>query len=187
MIEEKNEIRNLSLYSEDKKHRYLLSRVWDEKKPIPLFVSKCSGEADGIHLELTNTLITNNLYALGYGGYYAVNLCSGIHGKTRELKDKETDRIILEYAKKSSEVIISWGTLNTLVLKEREEEVLKLLKGAKKKVLAVSDRIGRTNLHILTPCVRSGFFLSEVNLKDNLLHSEKKTEKTEKSSENPKA
>lgn len=178
MIEERNEIHNFSLYSDDKKHRYLLSRIWDEKKPIPLFVSKCSGEADGIYLELTNTLITNNLYSLGYGGYYAVNLCSGIHGKTRDMKDKETDKIILEYAKKSSEIIISWGTLNTLVLKERETEVLKLLKSAKKKVLAVSDRSGRTNLHILTPCVRSGFFLSEYNIKE-VTDTQKKTEKTE--------
>ncbi len=179
MIEERSEIKNLSLYSENRKHRYLLARVWDEKKPIPLFVSKCSGEADGIHLELTNTLITNNLYALGYGGYYAVNLCSGIHGKTKELTDKETDCIILDYAKKASEIIISWGTLNTLVLKGRELEVLKLLKTTKKKVLAVSDRSGRTNLHILTPCVRSGFVLSEVDLKEIMAHSLKKTDKTE--------
>lgn len=181
MLEERNEIKNFTLYSDDKNHRYLLTRIWDEKKPIPLFVSKCSGEADGIYLELTNTLITNNLYELGYGGYYAVNLCSGIHGKTRSLKDNETDNIILKYAKKSSEIIISWGTLNTLVLKERETEVLKLLKSAKKKVLAVSDNNGRTNLHILTPCVRSGFVLNEVNLKEILAEGLKKTEKTEKS------
>lgn len=63
MIEERNEIRNFCLYSEDRNHRYLLARIWDEKKSIPLFISKCSGEADGIQLELTNTLITNNLYA----------------------------------------------------------------------------------------------------------------------------
>ena len=25
-----------------------LARIWDEKKSIPLFISKCSGEADGI-------------------------------------------------------------------------------------------------------------------------------------------
>ena len=98
----------------------------------------------------------------------------------RSLKDNETDNIILEYAKKASEIIISWGTLNTLVLKERETEVLKLLKSAKKKVLAVSDNNGRTNLHILTPCVRSGFVLNEVNLKEILTEGLKKTEKTEK-------
>lgn len=166
MIEERNEIRNFCLYSEDGNHRYLLARIWDEKKSIPLFISKCSGEADGIQLELTNTLITNNLYALGYGGYYAVNLCSGIHGRTKEIKDKETDRII------------SWGKLTTNILKERESEVFKLLKSSKKKILSVSDSNGRTNLHILTPCVRNGFFLIEYNIKVSS-HSQKKAEKTE--------
>ena len=84
MIEESNKINNFCLYSDDKNHRYLLSRIWDEKKSIPLFVSKYSGEADGIFLELTNTLITNNLYNLGYGGYYAVNLKQKSR-KTRKL------------------------------------------------------------------------------------------------------
>lgn len=92
---------------------------------------------------------------MGYGGYYAVNLCSGIHSKTKEQKDKKTDEIILEYAKKASEIIISWGTLNTLTLKKREDEVLKILKSAKKKILAVSDRNGRTNLRIVTYAERS--------------------------------
>lgn len=178
MIEESNKINNFCLYSDDKNHRYLLSRIWDEKKSIPLFVSKYSGEADGIFLELTNTLITNNLYNLGYGGYYAVNLCSGIHSKTKEQKDKKTDKIILEYAKKASEIIISWGTLNTLTLKKREDEVLKILKSAKKKILTVSDRNGRTNLHILTPCVRNGFFLTEYSTKEEI-HTQIKAEKTE--------
>lgn len=73
MIEVRNEIRNFCLYSEDGNHRYLLARIWDEKKSIPLFISKCSGEAGGIQLELTNTLITNNLYAFGYGeNFYAL-------------------------------------------------------------------------------------------------------------------
>ena len=81
MREESNQIENFGIYSDDDTHRYLLARIWDKKKPIPLFVSKRSGQADGICLELTNSLITNNLYTLGYGGYYSVNLCSGIFVK----------------------------------------------------------------------------------------------------------
>ena len=102
----------------------------------------------------------------------------GIHSKTKEQKDKKTDEIILEYAKKASEIIISWGTLNTLTLKKREDEVLKILKSAKKKILTVSDRNGRTNLHILTPCVRNGFFLTEYSTKEEI-HTQIKAEKTE--------
>ncbi len=183
MREESNQIENFAIYSDDDKHRYLLARIWDKKKPIPLFISKRSGKADGIYLELTNSLITNNLYTLGYGGYYAVNLCSGIFGKTENLFDDETDKIISDYAKKASEIIISWGNITRNDIKEREKKVLKLLKISKKRVLAVSDGNGKENIHILTPSVRNGFSLSEVNLKELLALTEKKTEKTENSNE----
>lgn len=181
MREESNQIENFGIYSDDDTHRYLLARIWDKKKPIPLFVSKRSGQADGIYLELTNSLMTNNLYTLGYGGYYSVNLCSGIFGKTETLADEETDKIIAEYAKKASEVIISWGNLTRNDLKEREVKVLKVLKTAKKRVLAVSDGNGKENVHILTPSVRNSFSLVEVNIKELLAHTEKKAEKTENS------
>lgn len=85
MKEEATVIKNFAVYNDEETHRYVLCRIWDEKKPIPLFVSKMSGQADGIFLELTNSLITNNLYKLGYGGYYTVNLCSGIH-ETKALR-----------------------------------------------------------------------------------------------------
>ena len=180
MREEKNTIENYAIYSDNEKHRYILERVWDKAKPIPLFISKRSGTANGIYLELTNSLITNNLYKLGYGGYYSANLCSGIHGKTTELADSETDRYITEYAKKSSEIIISWGTLTKNDMKEREREVLKLLKGIKKKVLAVADGNGKENVHVLTPSIRNGFELTEVNVKELLNIASEKTVKTEK-------
>ena len=179
MLEERNGIQNLTLFNDSKTHRYLLSRIWDEKKPIPLFVSKCSGEADGIFLEVTNMLISNNLYRLGYGGYYAVNLCSGIYGRTEELCDSQTDQIIREYAKQADSVILSWGSLTKKDLKEREKAVYVILKASKKKVFAVTDE-KKTNVHILTPSVRNGFTLTEVNVKEILLKlSPEKTEKTE--------
>ena len=78
MITENNTIVNECIYSDDRAHRYLMSRIWDKDKPITMFVTKTSGTANGIVIELTNNIITNNLYKLGYGGYYAVNLCSAI-------------------------------------------------------------------------------------------------------------
>ena len=93
MIEERNEIRNFCLYSEDRNHRYLLARIWDEKKSIPLFILKCSGEADGIQLELTNTLITNNLYALGYGENFDALAQKGLNFSNKFIPQ------IIEYAR----------------------------------------------------------------------------------------
>ena len=44
MREESNQIENYGIYSDDDTHRYLLARIWDKNKPIPLFISKRSGQ-----------------------------------------------------------------------------------------------------------------------------------------------
>ena len=161
MISEKNKIENECIYNEDKSHRYLLSRVWDKEKPIAMFFTKNSGQADGVYIELTNNIITNNLYRLGYGGYYAVNLYSAVDNASDNLFDKDTDNIIKKYAKISSEIIIAWGSLTTNKLKERELAVIDILNKSGKKLLTVCDASGHKNVHPLTPSVRQSFLLAD--------------------------
>ena len=160
MINEKNSIQNECIYSDDKNHRYLLSRIWNKDKPIALFITKNAGMANGIYIELTNNIITNNLYKLGYGGYYAVNLYSAINQRDK-MFDKTTDDIIKKYSKLANDVIIAWGTLTTKSLQRRESDVLDLLIKNSKKLLTVCDNTGHMNVHPLTPSVRQGFILTE--------------------------
>ena len=163
MISEKNKIENECIYNEDKSHRYLLSRLWDKEKPTVMFFTKNSGQADGIYIELTNNIITNNLYRLGYGGYYAVNLYSAVDRSCKDMYDKETDSIIKKYIKLSSEIIIAWGSLTTNMLKERETAVIDILNKSGKRLLTVCDSNGHKNVHPLTPSVRQGFLLADWN------------------------
>lgn len=160
MINEKNSIQNECIYSDDKNHRYLLSRIWNKDKPIALFITKNAGMANGIYIELTNNIITNNLYKLGYGGYYAVNLYSAINQRDK-MFDKTTDDIIKKYSKLANDVIIAWGTLTTKSLQRRESDVLDILIKNSKKLLTVCDNTGHMNVHPLTPSVRQGFILTE--------------------------
>lgn len=160
MINEKNSIQNECIYSDDKNHRYLLSRIWNKDKPIALFITKNAGMANGIYIELTNNIITNNLYKLGYGGYYAVNLYSAINQRDK-MFDKTTDDIIKKYSKLANDVIIAWGTLTTKSLQKRESDVLDILIKNSKKLLTVCDNTGHMNVHPLTPSVRQGFMLTE--------------------------
>lgn len=160
MINEKNSIQNECIYSDDKNHRYLLSRIWNKDKPIALFITKNAGMANGIYIELTNNIITNNLYKLGYGGYYAVNLYSAINQRDK-MFDKTTDDIIKKYSKLANDVIIAWGTLTTKSLQRRESDVLDILIKNSKKLLTVCDNTGHMNVHPLTPSVRQGFMLTE--------------------------
>lgn len=163
-MNEKSTITNECIFSDDKSHRYLMTRVWNKEKPIAMFVTKSSGTADGIYLELTNNIITNNLYKLGYGGYHAVNLCSAIDHSDKVQFDKTTDDIIKKYAKQSSEIIIAWGTLTTKSMKAREVDVIALLHSTKKKLLTVCDSNGHSNVHPLTPSVRQEFLLTPLKL-----------------------
>ena len=161
MINDSNKIENEVIFSDDKKHRYLLSRIWDNSKPIPLFITKSAGKADGIYLDLTTNIISSNLYMLGYGGFYAVNLISAVDNTAEIMYDKDTDNIIKKYAKVSSEIIIAWGSLSTKSMQTRESDILQILKKSGKKLLCTADNKGNTNIHPLTPSVRKSFQLAD--------------------------
>lgn len=164
MINKSNKIENEVIYSDDKSHRYLLSRIWDKEKSIPMFVTKSAGESDGIYLDLTTNIISSNLYKLGYGGFYAVNLISAIDKNSNDLYDKDTDLIIKKYSKACSEIIIAWGTLTTKAMLNREKSVLSILEKCNKKLLSVADNQGHINVHPLTPAVRKNFLLADFQL-----------------------
>lgn len=40
MITENSKIENTVIFSDDNTHRYLLSRIWNTSKEIPLFITK---------------------------------------------------------------------------------------------------------------------------------------------------
>lgn len=161
MITENSKIENTVIFSDDNTHRYLLSRIWNTSKEIPLFITKTAGQANGVLLDLTTNIISSNLYKLGYGGFYAVNLCSAIDSKAEQLYDKDTDVIIKKYLKSVNEVIIAWGTLTNKTLKKREEYVLDMLHKSNKKLLCLTDDLGHMNVHPLTPSVRKDFYIAE--------------------------
>ena len=147
MITENSKIENTVIFSDDNTHRYLLSRIWNTSKEVPLFITKTAGQANGVLLDLTTNIISSNLYKLGYGGFYAVNL--------------DTDVIIKKYLKSVNEVIIAWGTLTNKTLKKREENVLDIFHKSSKKLLCVTDNLGHMNVHPLTPSVRKDFYIAE--------------------------
>ena len=82
-------------FSDDNRHRYALKKVWNSSKPLALIVSKSAGSDDGVFETLTQTIITNNLYKLGYGGFCLCNLFSSINGKD---SDKDNMQTIKELA-----------------------------------------------------------------------------------------
>ena len=145
-------------FSDDNRHRYALKKVWNDKRPLALIVSKSAGSDDGVFETLTQSIITNNLYKLGYGGFCLCNLFSSINGKD---SDKDNIQLIKELAnsKDYPDIIICWGCLSASKesIQEQAIKVVNILANVKKKnIYTVSNGIA-TNCHPLSPSVRKSF------------------------------
>ncbi|WP_304509560.1 DUF1643 domain-containing protein [Anaerotignum sp.] len=78
-ITEKATIRSKCTFSKDRKHKFLLTLEWEEKKPKAVVIMTSPAEANCIVTDLTTSLVIKNLHSLGYGGCDLVNLGSKFH------------------------------------------------------------------------------------------------------------
>ena len=62
--------------SSNKQHRYVLSKQWNSNKPMVTVLTLYPSSSDLVGDDMTMMLITKNVYKLGYGGFYSVNLFS---------------------------------------------------------------------------------------------------------------
>ncbi len=113
---------SLAIYSEDKKYRYLLERIWSTAENPPMLMCVMSHPS-------TATLISNNddytveicerfarVPQKSFGGIYITNVFAFVranpnyHEQVDDPIGTENDRIIREYARKAGTTIIcAWG------------------------------------------------------------------------------
>ncbi len=145
-------------FNDNGTHRYSLKKLWDDTKPVALIISKSAGNDDGVFETLTQTIITNNLYKLGYGGFCLCNLFSSINGKST---DNENIQSIKALVSSYKDIIVCWGSLSASKESIQKEavKVINILANAKKKnIYTVSNGVA-TNCHPLSPSVRKEFEL----------------------------
>lgn len=148
--------------SDNHEHRYVLKKVWDTKKPLATIITLYPGKADLILSDTTQMLITNQLYTKGFGGFFSVNLYSMIgiadsaNKKFKQANNTENDKLILECAKESKQIIFAWGSLpqKNRIVKERVEKLIEKLDKEKKKCFILSDEQSSKYYHPLTGKVR---------------------------------
>ncbi|WP_314060557.1 DUF1643 domain-containing protein [uncultured Vagococcus sp.] len=150
--------------SDDGKHRYSYMKKWDTKKPMATVITIYPGSDDVLKEDLTTMLITNQLIT-DYGGFYLVNLFSklGLNkmklGNEKELNDSFSDDVIQAFAEATSDVILAWGSVTQLkVGAKRAEEVEKLV-AETGNVRMLTDSLGKTCYHPLSPKVRKKWYL----------------------------
>lgn len=146
-----------AVFSKDNKQRYLLRKVWDDKKPRAAIVLLYPGYADTLLCDTTTMLTINQVATLGFGGVDILNLTPIIGGKDSITAAKSADRLNDEYiqnsAKEAAKIIIATGRGNHKAVKERTEQVLRLLEAYKEKIVYISD--GKyAGYHPLSPRIR---------------------------------
>jgi len=134
------------LESDDGKHRYATKRVWDVESPLVTVLTLYPTNFNYVENDLTNFLITSNVYKLGYGGYYSVNLFSEKlidKKKYKYMSDDVNDEIIVNSVKDSELIILAYGSMpkKSKRVRERLDELVDLLKQKKleKKIRTLSD------------------------------------------------
>lgn len=148
--------------SDDMENLYATRRIWDKKSPLISVLSLYPTQNNGhVESDLTNYLITSNVFKLGYGGYYILNLFSEKLAGKKEYKymtDEVHDEIIVNSVKDSEIVILAYGSLpkKNKRVRERLEGVLDLLKEKKldKKIRTLTDEEKVNCYHPLSVKVR---------------------------------
>lgn len=121
-----------AVFSDCRKWRYRLWRVWDDRKPYANFLMLNPSTADEKVLDPTCTRCRNFAEAWGYGALIVTNLFAWRATEPDDMKaaadpvGPENDEHIIEVASAAGVVICAWGNHGTF--KERVDRVLGLLK-----------------------------------------------------------
>ena len=108
MITEKTNIRMDSIFSDDKKHRFLLRRSWAKEGKIATVIAINPNSADYLITDVTTMSVYNGLARLGeYAAVNIVNLYSLVTPKMSfrksddELNVLDNDKMILRLQQKA--------------------------------------------------------------------------------------
>lgn len=99
-------------FSKDRKHRYALWRIWNENKPLVMFIGLNPSTANEHKPDATIRRVMRFAYDWGYGGFYMMNLFSFITAYPSQLKtleDPENDRWLEEINLKCEMMVFAWG------------------------------------------------------------------------------
>ncbi|KRF52548.1 hypothetical protein ASG99_12345 [Bacillus sp. Soil768D1] len=153
VLEKKSTVETTVIFSDDKVHRFLLQRKWDNgNKRKATIIMLNPSFADQIKIDLTVMKVGNYLADHEYDSLDIVNLFSYISTdpenlvRNRDLIRGETDSYIMEAIKKSDLVIIAWGSDQKKYV-TRKREVTRIIQKYAGNVKCIKDSQGRKGRH----------------------------------------
>lgn len=120
-------------FSDDRKYRYALWRVWDSEKPRIMFIGLNPSTANETEPAPTITRVINFAKGWGYGGVYMMNLFAIVGSDPIILKTDpdpigDNDGWIEKISKKCDKIIFAWGAFKEA--EERAKQVVDMFPGA---------------------------------------------------------
>jgi hypothetical protein len=103
-----------AIFSEDRKYRYALIRIWDEEKPKIMFIGLNPSTANENQNDPTIRRVISFAKGWGYGGVYMLNLFAIVSSKpeillTCENTVGENDNYLEMFGSKSKDILFAWG------------------------------------------------------------------------------
>ena len=108
-------------FSDDRKYRYALWRIWDTEKPLVMFIGLNPSTANEKADDPTIRRVVSFARSWGYGGVYMMNLFAIVSSdpailKTVDDPTKENDHYLIGVGVLCKNVVFAWGNF-----KEAEE------------------------------------------------------------------
>ena len=165
MIVEKGTLKSECIFSEDKKHRYILRKEWDRSKPRAMVIMINPSSSNSIQCDLTTMLTINNLSKLDFGSVDILNLYSMVGKLSVRLEREDTKvenmKCIHQSLDKCTRAILAFGSIgkSNKTVNKRINELISSLEAYKDKVYYLADSTKEKLLHPLVPEVRSSWNL----------------------------
>jgi hypothetical protein len=129
-----------AIFSEDRKYRYALWRIWDDSKPKVMFIGLNPSTANETQSDNTITKVCKIAKNNGYGGVYMMNCWAYVATKPEDLKfnsmsDEWNNNMITVIAAKCQDVVFAWGNFKIVVENNRDKELSEMFPNAKALVI----------------------------------------------------
>lgn len=123
------EVKREAIFSHDRKHRYVLSRLWDEKKPRLMFVCLNPSVAD--ENEDDNTVRRMIRFAVDwqFGGLRVLNVFAAVATKPFDMLripdpvGPKNDIFLIREAQEAGMIVAAWGGFHEQVRKWRPDDM----------------------------------------------------------------
>ena len=124
-------------FSDCRKYRYALWRIWDRTKPLVMFVGLNPSTANEVDADPTIRSVGRIAKHNGYGGFYMMNCFPYVSTDPEQLRDfgntATNDHWLYKVAAMSKDVVFAWGSFAVVRELGRDIEITGMFPNADRK------------------------------------------------------